>query len=62
LRDLSIAEYTAITGLAVIDDLDKNKVKAVRRAVMKKIFEIANNSNADRIQLNVQNLTPRAFL
>jgi hypothetical protein len=47
------------TGLAMAEGLDPGTVKAVRAAAMRRIEEVAEGSDADRIQLNSQNLAPQ---
>lgn len=47
------------TGLALVDGLDAGTVKAARSAAMRHISEIASSVDADRIQLNSQNLAPQ---
>ncbi len=47
------------TGLALVDGLDASAVKAARSTAMRHISEIASSADADRIQLNSQNLAPQ---
>ena len=47
------------TGLALLDGLDAGVAKAVRTAAMHRISEVAASTDADRIQLNCQNLAPQ---
>lgn len=49
------------TGLALSPNLRHSEVKAVRSVVMQRIEQVAAKVDADRIQLNVQNLTPESF-
>jgi hypothetical protein len=49
------------TGLALRPDLEPHEAKAARSLAMRRIEEVASKIDADRIQLNVQNLTPESF-
>ena len=46
------------TGLAVVPTLDHKQLKQVRSCAMHEVFRIASEVQADRIQLNAQNLAP----
>jgi hypothetical protein len=47
------------TGLALVDGLDASTARAARSVAMRHISEIAALIDADRIQLNSQNLAPQ---
>lgn len=49
------------TGLAVIDGVDELLQKSIASLVLKQIHQIATSIDADRIQLNVQTLSPSTF-
>ena len=49
------------TGLALAPDLAPHEIKAARSLAMRRITEAAEGMDADRIQLNVQNLAPESF-
>ena len=49
------------TGLALAPDLAPHEIKAARSLAMRRIVEAAAKADADRIQLNVQNLAPESF-
>ena len=46
------------TGLALVDDLPRGSVRAAWSAAMRRVLEAAATEQADRIQLNAQNLAP----
>lgn len=48
------------TGLAMAAGLDEGRVAAVRAVAMRRIEELAELHDVDRIQLNAQNLAPAA--
>ncbi len=47
------------TGLALIEGLDFGTAKAARSTAMRHVDEVAESIDADRIQLNSQNLAPQ---
>jgi len=47
------------TGLALRSNLAPSEARAARSAAMNRIFELAEQEDADRIQLNAHNLAPR---
>ena len=49
------------TGLACLDSLPDSIMRAAQKLAMKHIDELASQLRVDRIQLNVQNLTPESF-
>lgn len=49
------------TGVALAPDLPQATVNAARAAAMMRIMEVAEREDADRIQMNVHNLTPESM-
>jgi len=49
------------TGLAIVDAASTEIFKAARAAAMQRVFELAQELDSDRIQLNVQNLTAESL-